>query len=502
MVPIGKPAGSGLSEMAGELTPDICIIGGGPGGLAAAAAAASAGAKVVLIERGRLGGNNLVTGSIPSKALLASAAVYEALRSGPRFGVTGAPLQVDLVRARQHIGQATEGVAAGLTPERLAALGITVIAGEARFASPELIAVETTAIRARHVIIATGGAPAMPDIPGLDGAEALTFADAFELTRHPSHLVVLGGGPYALELAQAYNRLGMDATVISETPFLPDFDPEHAAIVTDRLRAEGVGLRVAKVTLIARRRSGLRLTLDDAGEGEAGFDASHLLVATGRMPDVERLGLAAGGIASTADGITVDRNFRTSNPRVRAIGDAIAGPALVERARGEGEAVVRSILRRVPAGKARTIPAAAFTDPGLAAVGMSEPEARLHHRSIRVYRFPIGDSDRAHIEHDRTGALKVIATVGGRRVVGASIVGRGAAELIAPWTLAVTNRLPLAAMESLVAAYPTRSEIDRRLVIPEAGGLQSLGLTSGIGSLTEEWAKRIIVAIRGRGRAL
>jgi len=487
--------------MAGELTPDICIIGGGPGGLAAAAAAGSAGATVVLIERGRLGGNNLVSGSIPSKALLASAAVYEALRSGPRFGVTGAPLQVDLPRIRQHISEAIDGVAAGLTPERLAVLGITVIAGAARFANPELVAVGTTAIRARHVIIAAGGARAMPEIPGLDTAEPLTFADVFELTRHPSHLVVLGDGPYALELAQAYTRLGMDATVISDGPFLPGFDPEHADIVTDRLKAEGVGLRIGKVTLIAKRRSGVRVTLTDAGAGETGIDASHILVATGRVPDVEGLGLAAANIAWTADGITAGRNFRTSNPRVRAIGDAIAGLPLAERARAEGEAVVRSILRRVPAGRPEPVPTAIFTDPGLAQIGMGEPEARLHHRTIRVHRFPLGDSDRAHIEHDRAGALKVITTSGGGRVLGASIVGRSAAELLAPWTLAVANRLPLSAMERLVAVYPTRSEIDRRLAIPEEGGLRSLGLTSSIGSLTEEWAKRIIAGVRSRGRA-
>ncbi|HVZ13684.1 MAG TPA: NAD(P)/FAD-dependent oxidoreductase [Bauldia sp.] len=480
--------------MAEELTPDICIIGGGPGGLAAAAAAAEAGASVVLVERGRLGGNNLTRGSVPSKALLASADVYAALRRAPELGVNGAPLQVDLPRVREHMATASDAIGLNYTPERLAAFGVTAISGIARFASPDLVAVETTAVRAGHFIIATGAAPAVPEIAGLDGAEALTFADAFDLTRRPSHLIVLGAGAYALEIAQAYARLGMDATVISETAALPECDPELATIVVDRLRAEGIGLRAgAKVTQVARRRSGLRLSLIDPADGEMSIDGSHLLVAGGRQPDVEALGLAAAGIAAAADGIAVDGNLRTTNRRVHAIGDAIAGPPLAGRARLEGTAVVRNILRRVPVrSPAAHVPSVAFTDPGLVEVGLSENEARVRHRAIRVARIPYAGNDRAAIEHDPYGVIKVVATASGNRVLGAGIVGRHAAELIAPFALAIANRLGLEALSAFVPPYPTRSELAPRLATGDRGGAATLGAGQRVGSLTEEWLKRII----------
>ncbi len=480
--------------MAEELTPDICVIGGGPGGLAAAAAAAGAGAKVVLVERGRLGGNNLTFGSIPSKALLTSADIYATLRNAPEFGVNGAPLQVDLSRVRDHMAVAAEAIGRNYAPERLAALGIAVVTGAARFANADLVAVDTTGIRAGHFIVATGGAPAMPELPGLDSAEPFTFLEAFDLTRRPSHLIVLGAGSYALEVAQAYARLGMDTTVVSETAALPEADPELAAIIVDRLRAEGIGLRAGvKVTQVARRRSGLRLSLIDPSDGEINIEASHLLVATGRRPDIDVLGLSSAGIASTGDGITVDRNLRTTNRRAYAIGDAIAGPPLAERARREGVAVIRNILRRVPVGSpAANVPLAVFTDPALAQVGLSESEARTRHRDIRVVRIPYAGNDRAEIEHAPYGTVKVVATANGKRILGAGIVGRNATDLIAPFALAIANGLGLDAISAVAAPYPTRSELAPRLASGDHGGTASLGVARSVGGLTEEWLKRII----------
>jgi pyruvate/2-oxoglutarate dehydrogenase complex dihydrolipoamide dehydrogenase (E3) component len=480
--------------MADELTPDICVIGGGPGGLAAAAAAATAGAKVVLVERGRLGGNNLTRGSVPSKALLASAEVYAMLRKAPEFGVNGAPLQVDLPRVRDHLVTAADAIGRTYSQERLAALGITVVTGEARFANPDLVTVETTGIRARRVIVAAGGATVPPELPGLEGAEPLTLADAYELSARPTHLIVVGGSAYALELAQAYTRLGMDATVVSETSALSEADPEHAAIVVDRLRAEGVGVRAGvKVTQVARRRGGLRLSLVDPVDGEINLDGSHLLVASGRRPDVDTLGLAAAGVTFTSDGITVDRNLRTTNRRIYAIGDAIAGPALAERARREGAAVVGHILRRVPVGRpGANIPFVAFTDPALAQVGMSEGEARAGRHSIQVVRIPFAGNERAEIEHDRHGAVKVITSASGARILGASIVGRHAPELITPFALAISNGLGLGALSALAPPYPTLSELAPRLAADAQGGASPSGAARGIGSLTEEWLRRII----------
>ncbi|HEY5080780.1 MAG TPA: NAD(P)/FAD-dependent oxidoreductase [Bauldia sp.] len=478
--------------MAEELSPDICVIGGGPGGIAAALAVAADGVSVVLIEKGRLGGANLTSGTVPSKALLAAAELHEALRAGPSLGVTGAPLQVNFGKLRDHILAATEAIARNVSPERLTAAGVRVVAGEARFANPDMVVVGETLIRARRFIVAVGSQPEVPSYPGFETIETMTFAEAFELARKPAHLLVLGAGRHTLELAQAYLRLGIDTTVIDEGAALPDDDPELAAIVLDRLRAEGVRVRTGvKIQAIARRRGGIRVTIADP-ENDATVDAgvpvdgSHLLVATGRMPAVEGLGLAAAGIEGNASGIVVDGNLRTTNRRVYAVGDAVAGPALATRAEIQARAVVRTILYRLPArDTASAVPIVAFTDPALASVGLGEAEARRRHPDARILRFPFIENDRAHIERQPAGMIKVMAT-GGGRILGAAIVGRDAGELIALWSLAVAGGLSLAAMRAFVPPYPTRSAISARVASPDESSLL------GASGLTPLWRKRII----------
>ena len=480
--------------MAAELTPDICVIGGGPGGIAAALAAAGEGVSVVLVEKNRTGGNNLTSGTVPSKALLAAASIYETLRAAPGFGVTGAPLQVNLGKVRDHIVEATEAIARNVSTERLTAQGVKVIAGAARFANPELVVVDTTTIRARNIVLAVGSVPAVPGFPGLDAVESLTLAQGFDLSRKPAHLLVLGANRYALEFAQACSRLGIDATVIDEALALPDDDPELAAIVVDRLRAEGTRVRAGvRVQTIARRRGGIRIALNDPNEGVINVDGSHLLVATGRMPDVEGLGLAAAGISHDLTGIIVDAGLRTSNRRVYAIGDAVAGPALAVRAEQQGAAVVNAILhgKRVRDDPAM-IPAVAYTDPALASVGLIEDVARKRHRDIRILRFPFIENDRAHIERQPDGMIKVVTTMR-RRILGASIVGRDAAELIAPWSLAVANRLGVGAMRAFLPPYPTRSAISHRV-------LEAFDENGPTGRhLTPQWPGRIIDFFRKFG---
>ncbi|MEJ0011889.1 MAG: FAD-dependent oxidoreductase [Bauldia sp.] len=481
--------------MADELTPDICVIGAGPGGIAAATAAAAEGVPVILIEKNRTGGHNLASGTVPAKALLAAAAIHETLRTGPAFGVTGAPLQVDLGRVREHIEEATAAIARNVTPERLTALGVKVIAGNARFANPDLVVVDNTAIRARRIIIATGSVPAVPQIPGLETVDAMSLADGFDLARRPAHLIVLGADRYALEFAQAYSRLGIDTTVVDEGAAIPDVDPEMATILLDRLRAEGIRVRTGvKISEIARRRGGVRMLLTDPAEGEIAVDGSHIIIAAGRWPDVEGLGLAAGQIQWDKAGIVVDKGLRTTNRRVYAIGDVIAGAPLAARAELQAAAVVRSILYRVPfTDETANVPAVAFTDPGLASVGLDEPAARLLHRDVRIIRVPFAESDRAHIEREPAGMLKVITTTGGGRILGAAIVGRDAPELIAPWALAVANRLGLAAVAAYVPPYPARAALARRVAADHKPA------TRGSAGLTPAWRRRIITLFRKLG---
>jgi pyruvate/2-oxoglutarate dehydrogenase complex dihydrolipoamide dehydrogenase (E3) component len=488
--------GGGKAGMAEALTPDICVVGGGPGGIAAALAAAAEGVPVVLVERAGMGGSDLASGTIPSKALVAAAGIYEALRLGPVFGVTAAPLQVNLGKVREHIEAVTGEVSAGVSAGRLTALGVTVIAGEARFRDRRTLSAGERLVRPRRVILAVGSQPSIPAVPGLDTVEYMTPADGgFDLSRKPAHLIILGADRHALELAQAHNRLGIDTTVVAEGPALADDDPELAALVVDRLRAEGIRVRLnVRITSVARRKGGIRFLVTGTDErdanaagGEIAVDGSHLLVVAGRRPNVDDLGLAAAGIQYDGSGIAVDRQLRTTNRRVYAIGDAVAGPASAGRAEYQAGRAVNSILYRWPfPDDPGAVPAVAFTDPGLASVGLSEGEARRRHGDVRTLRFPFVENDRALIERLPAGAIKVVADRRGR-ILGAAIVGRDAAELIVPWSLAVANRLPLSAMAALVTPHPTRSGIARRVAaLPEAG-------------LTPGWRRRIIELLRKFG---
>ena len=478
--------------MADELTPDICVIGGGPGGIAVAVNAANLGVPVVLVEKGRMGGANLAWGSVPSKAFIAAADYYEVLRRGPAIGVTGAPLQVNFGKVNDHIRSVVEAVAPNVSAERLAALGVTVIAAEAKFADRNTVTAGDTTIRARRFVVATGSLPALPDLPGLDAGEGMTVDGAFDVTRKPSHLLVLGAGPRALELAQAYNRLGVDATVIDEDEVLPGEDPELAASIVERLSAEGVRFRAgSKVTGVVRRRGGVRVTVagaDDGGDEEIAIDGSHLLVVKGRLPNIAGLGLEAAAVSYGPAGIVVDRWLRTSNARIYAIGDVIAGPALVGRAEHEAERVLRSILYRwVMAGRPTPVPAVTFTDPGLATVGLGEAEARDRHKTIRVFRHPFVDNDLSQAERTTGGMIKIV-TDGRGRILGAAVVGREAGELIAPWSLAIAGRLSVGDVLAAAPAYPTRSEIGRRVA----------AAFHGPGS-APAWRRRVVELLRRLG---
>ncbi len=462
--------------MAEELKPDICVIGGGPGGIAVAAAAANANIPVVLIEKGDMGGAN-VAAAVPSRALIAAASRYEALRSGPALGVTGAPLQVNLAKVHDHLRSAMDAVAANISAERLTALGVTVVGAPARFVDGRTVVAGDATIRAKRFVIATGSKVLAPHLPGLAEVDYLTFENVFDTARKMGHLIVLGAGRYGLEMAQAYTRLGIDATVIDERPALADEDPELAALVLERLRAEGIRVRDRTgIVGFARRRGGIRATIAGRGDGEEHhIDGTHLLVATGRAPNVDGLGLDRGGIEHDAAGIKVDRDLRTTNKSVYAIGDVVAGRDGANRAEHHAERVLRSTLNRgdlAPRHDDETVPTLALTDPAMAAVGLGEIAAGQKHKAIRVLRMPFSENDLAQTERATAGMIKVIATDRGE-IVGAAVVGREAGEIIALWSLAIANRLDISAMRSLVPPYPSRADIARRV----AAAFDGPGLT-------------------------
>jgi pyruvate/2-oxoglutarate dehydrogenase complex dihydrolipoamide dehydrogenase (E3) component len=455
--------------MAEELTPDICVIGGGPGGIALAAGAARLGVPVVLVEKGRMGGANLSRGSVPARALAAAAGIGETLRRGSAMGVAAGPPAVDLAGVRTHIAEAVEAVAANVSAERLAAFGAQVIAGTAAFADPRTVMVGDQSIRARRFVIAAGALPKPPALPGLGEVDCLSLDAALGLAEKPSHLVVYGADARGLELAQAWRRLGIETTVIDEGLILGDEDPELAAIVLDRLRADGLVVHAGlKVGAIARRPGGIRIAGTGPG-GEVVVDGSHLVFATGRAVDIDGLGLHAGKVDHEHGFILVDRAMRTSNRRVYAIGDAVTGPASANRAEYEAMEVLRSILYRWPRRvDPLAVPVVVFTDPALARVGMSEVEAARRYNDVRVLRWPFVENDLAQAEGTTAGVVKVLARSGGE-ILGAAIVGRDAGEMIGLWALAIARRLSVPDLATMVPPYPSRMDVSRRVAETFAG---------------------------------
>jgi len=438
------------------LAPDVCVVGGGSAGLVVAAGAAQLGLDVVLIERGLMGGDCLNFGCVPSKALIAAAKAAHAQRGGGAFGVTPVEPQVDFARVMDQVGETIAAIAPNDSVERFEGLGVRVVKADARFIGRNELQAGPHRIRSRRIVLATGSRPALPPIPGLAEAPYFTNETIFANRVLPNHLVVIGGGPIGLELAQAFRRLGAKVTVLEAASFLAKDDPELSAIVVRRLREEGVDLRAgAKIARIDGTAAML-----DSGER---LEGSHLLAATGRAANIEGLDLEKAGVSYTSHGITVDAALRTSNKGVWAIGDCNGLYAFTHMAGYEASLFIRGALFRAPAKlNAAIVPWATYTDPELAQVGLSERAARQSHgEGIKVLRWKFADNDRAQTERATEGMVKAITDRRGR-VLGAAIVGPQAGELIQPWCLAISNRLKISALASFVPPYPTLGEASKR----------------------------------------
>jgi len=439
---------------------DIAVIGAGSGGLSVAAAAAQFGQKVVLFEKGAMGGDCLNTGCVPSKALLAAAKQAHAMRVGGQLGIAAREQQVDFAAVRAHVQRAIAAIAPHDSQQRMEGLGVTVIRAPAHFIDAGTLAADGQHYTARRIVIATGSRPAVPPIPGLSEVPFLTNETLFANQTLPSHLLIIGGGPIGLEMAQAHRRLGSKVTVIEAAMPLAQDDPELTAVVLKQLEAEGIGiLSGTKVTGVSAA-DGITVTLGDGRR----VSGSHLLVAAGRRPNIEELNLDAAGIATTAKGITVDAGLRTSNRKVYAIGD-VAGGRFTHEAGYQAGIVIRNALFGLPAKATAGIPHVTYTDPELAQIGLTEAQARTAHGdAIRVLRSPFSDNDRAVAEGRTQGLVKLVTTRRGR-ILGAGIAGAGAGDLIQPWVLALERGLKLSALAGSVLPYPTRGEASRRAAI-------------------------------------
>jgi len=447
--------------MAERLEVDLCIIGAGSGGLSVAAGAAQLGRKAVLIERHKMGGDCLNYGCVPSKSLIAAANHAHAARRAGAFGINAGEPKVDFARVMAHVREVIAAIEPNDSVDRFQKLGVNVIKADARFLSGEEVEAGDKRIVAKHFVIATGSSPLKPPIPGLGETPYFTNETIFDNTALPEHLIVVGGGPIGLELAQAHRRLGARVTVLEAKQIMPKDDPEAVVIVRQALEREGIVVREnAAVTAVAKSDGGVAVTISGNGQSEA-VAGSHLLLAVGRAANVEGLNLETAGVKYSKKGIEVDASLRTSNPRISAIGDVAGGLQFTHVAGYHASLIIRRVLFKVSAKEnTAAIPWCTFTDPELAQVGMTEAQAREKGLSVGVSRWPLHENDRAQAERDTHGLAKVV--VSGGRPIGATIVAPHAGELILPWVLAISQKTKMSGMAGLVAPYPTLSEISKR----------------------------------------
>jgi pyruvate/2-oxoglutarate dehydrogenase complex dihydrolipoamide dehydrogenase (E3) component len=452
------------------LRPDICVIGAGAAGLSVAAAAAAFGVATVLVERGEMGGECLNTGCVPSKALIAAGRAAHGPPC-PLRPVDGEPkVEPDFNRAMAHVKAVIADIAPADSQARYTAMGVTVMKGDATFIDRETVQLGENRIKPRRFVIASGSRPAIPSIAGLDATPYLTNETIFEIKERPRHLLIIGAGAMGCELGQAFQRLGSEVTLFDMASLLPREDSEFAGIVGGALTRDGIVLRErTPIAALAATNGQIRLHFTDEAGSPGDVTGSHLLLATGRMPVVDGLGLDAGFIKYDKSGIIVDGHMRTSNRRVYAIGDcadgSVSGCRYTHAASVQAGIVIRAFLFGMwPKFDPMLVPRVTYTDPEIAAVGLSEEEARAQYRRIRILRFPIGETDRAKIEAEQEGLVKVIAAENGR-ILGAGICGRNAGEMISLWSLALSHRMKLSRIAGLAMPYPTVGEASKRAAI-------------------------------------
>lgn len=427
-----------------------------------AAGAAQLGARAVLIEADKMGGDCLNTGCVPSKSLIAAAKAATAARNAHRFGVEVGNLRIDFAKAQGYVNSVIGAIAPHDSVERFTKLGCTVLGGHARFLDSETVEVDGKKVSARRFAIATGSRALIPPIPGLADIPFFTNESIFENSVLPARLVVIGAGPVGCEMAQAHRRLGAEVTLLDIGRMLPRDDREAVDVVRQRLRAEGVeAAEYVNIVCSERTDSGIAVVAEQ-DRAQRRIEGSHVLVAAGRRPNVDDLGLEAAGVRYSAKGIEVDARLRTTNKRIFAAGDVIGGNQFTHMASYHAGIVIRNALFRLPAKAApKAFPWVTYTDPELAQVGLTEEEARHSIHDIRVLHADFSDIDRALTEGAIEGFLKVILSKRGR-VLGATIVGANAGELILPWTLAISQGLGIRALAEMIVPYPTLSEITKR----------------------------------------
>jgi pyruvate/2-oxoglutarate dehydrogenase complex dihydrolipoamide dehydrogenase (E3) component len=458
----------GILPERGEGIYNVIVIGGGTAGLVTAAATAALGGRVALVERGKMGGECLNTGCVPSKALISSARLADQIRHADRWGLAAAEPRFEFAQVFQRMRERRERLAPHDSRERYEGLGVEVFAGAARFVAPHEVSVDEKKLRARHIVIATGSRAQIPSITGLAEATTFTNETIFDgLSERPPRMAVLGGGPIGCELSQVFARLNVSVTLLQRGPrILKREDAEASDIVRRRLEADGVRvLTVAEARIVTKQGSRIRIWVEVEGKDREPVDCEAILIAAGRTPNVEDLGLENAGVAYTSNGITVDAHLRTSQPHIYAAGDVAGSYQFTHLADLHARTIARNILLpRFPTKvDLSVLPWCTFTSPELARVGLNEEDAVRRGIPYDVYRQPMEEIDRAVVESEETGFAKVLVAKRRDRILGATIVSERAGDLIHEFVLAMKAGVGLQTISQTVHVYPTYSEVARKL---------------------------------------
>jgi pyruvate/2-oxoglutarate dehydrogenase complex dihydrolipoamide dehydrogenase (E3) component len=457
-----------MKEARGEGIYNVVVIGAGTAGLVTAAATAGLGGRVALVERGKMGGECLNTGCVPSKALISSARLIHHIRHGDRWGLVAQEPNFGFERVFRRMRERRDRIAPHDSRDRFEKLGVEVFEGSARFVSPHEVAVGETRLKARNVVIATGSRPQIPLITGLPEVPYFTNETIFDdLKEKPARMVILGGGPIGCELAQVFARLKVSVTLLQRaTRILKREDADASDEVRRALEAEGVRVMTgADVQIVTKQGSLTRVWVEVEGRDREPVDSEAILVAAGKTPNVEDLDLGKAGVAHTETGITVDASLRTSQPHIYAAGDVVGSYQFTHVADLHARMIARNIL--IPFFPAKidlsVLPWCTFTSPELARVGLNEEEAVRRGIAYDLYRQPMYEVDRAVVESEETGFAKVLASRRGDRILGATIVSERAGDLIAEFALAMKAGIGLETISRTVHAYPTYAEVARML---------------------------------------
>lgn len=444
---------------------DLCVIGAGSAGLSLVAGAAQLGYNTVLIEKDKMGGDCLNTGCVPSKALLKAGKIAQGFRNTDKYGIKSQEPEVDFAAVKAHVSSVIKTIEPHDSQERFEGFGATVIREAATFLDENTIQAGEHKISAKYFVIATGARAFVPPIPGIEIDKVFTNENIFDLQKKPKHLIVIGGGPIGVEMAEAHRGLGCEVSIVDMGTILANDDPELVEVLRHDLVEKGIELyEGTAVKSVKHTKTTVTLNLEKDGEAIV-IKGSHLLVAAGRQVNCDKLDLEKANVDFDRKGIKTDARLRSSQKHIFAAGDVASGPQFTHIAGYHAGIIIRNICFKMPAKvDYKAIPWVTYTNTELANVGLTHAEALTKYGEARIktISWPFEENDRAQCEKSTAGLIKVTVCNNGK-ILGAGIVGPHAGELIGIWSLAITKGMKLKDLTGIIAPYPTFGEISKRV---------------------------------------